>query len=60
MWQKIGGRKFFVAMSSIISCSLLTYFGYIHEGVYSAVMLGTIGAYIAGNVTQKVATPTTK
>lgn len=58
MLEKIGGRKFFIALSSIISCSALTYFGYIHEGVYSAVMLGTIGAYIAGNVTQKVATNT--
>lgn len=46
-------RKFIVAALSILSATGLCAFGLIHEGVYSAVMLGTAGAYMAANVTQK-------
>ena len=49
-------RKFILAVLAVLSASLLCLGGYIYEGVYSAVMLGTVGAYIAGNVTQKAVT----
>jgi hypothetical protein len=49
-------RKFILSVLSVLSASLLCLGGYIHEGVYSAVMLGTVGAYITGNVTQKAIT----
>lgn len=52
----LGGRKFLLSAAALMSASALTVGGYIHEGVYSAVLLGTVGAYIAGNVTQKSVT----
>lgn len=54
--QKLGGRKFLAALLSIASVTALMLLGKISDGVYSAVMLGTVGAYIAGNVSQKVFT----
>jgi len=54
-WQllkKLGGRKFALAFFNVLSASLLMWFGKIDPGVYSAVMIANIGAYIAGNVYQ--------
>ena len=49
----VGGRKFLATMASVASCTALAWFGRIDPGVYSVVMVATVGAYIAGNVTQK-------
>ena len=46
-------RKFIVAALSILSATGLCAFGLIHEGVYSAVVIACVSAYIAGNVTQQ-------
>lgn len=54
--QRVGGRKFVAALTSIASASLLCWFGHIADGVYSAVMIATVGAYITGNVAQKAVT----
>lgn len=51
--QRLGGRKFLVAMFSILSSSSLAWFGKIDPGVYSVVMVATAAAYITGNVVQK-------
>jgi len=52
---KVGGRKFLLSFLSLVSATALTYFGNISDGVYSAVVIATIGAYITGNVAQKSA-----
>lgn len=49
----LGGRKYILSLLSLISVSLLVYFGKISDGVYSTVMVSTVAAYIAGNVYQK-------
>lgn len=48
-----GGRKFVLALLSLTSATGLVWAGHIADGVYSAVVIATVGAYIAGNVMQK-------
>jgi hypothetical protein len=52
--NRLGGRKFLLATFSIASTSLLVYLGHISDGVYSAVVIATVGSYIGGNVAQKI------
>ena len=51
--NKIGGRKFLLSMCTLATTTWLTATGHVNEGVYSAVVIATCGAYIAGNVIQK-------
>lgn len=51
--EKHLSRKFILALMSVISASVLVYIGSIGDGVYSAVMLSTIAAYLTANVVQK-------
>jgi hypothetical protein len=46
-------RKFIVAILAMLSATALCALGHIHEGVYSTVMVATVGAYLAANVAQK-------
>ena len=48
----VGGRKFSLSVLSLLSSSLLVWFGKIDAGVYSAVVI-TVGSYITGNVFEK-------
>lgn len=48
----VGGRKFSLSVLSLLSSSLLVWFGKIDTGVYSAVVI-TVGSYITGNVFEK-------
>ena len=50
---RYASRKFIVAMAAIASASWLVYSGHIADGVYSAVVIATVGGYLAANVTQK-------
>lgn len=49
----VGGRKFVLAVLSLASATTLVWAGHIADGIYSAVMAVTVGAYISGNVIQK-------
>lgn len=46
-------RKFILAFFTLLSCTLLVWSDSISDGVYSAVVIATVGAYITGNVIQK-------
>lgn len=52
--DKFLSRKFIASMCALISAHFLVMFNHISDGVYSAVVIATIAAYIAGNVTQNV------
>lgn len=47
-------RKFILALLSLGSATWLVFERVITAGDYKVVVLGTVGAYIAGNVLQKV------
>ena len=51
---RLSSRKFILAVLSLISATGLVWSGHISDGVYSAVMLATVGAYVTANVVQKV------
>lgn len=51
--SRYGSRKFILALLSLVSASWLVACGAITPDVYRYVVLGTVGAYITGNVLQK-------
>jgi hypothetical protein len=51
-----GGRKYTLAAATLLINSGLVIGAYIPPTVYATVVLGTVGAYIAGNVIQKKTT----
>ena len=53
MIDTLGGRKFLLAVAAQVSCNVLVWAGKISGEVYSVVVLATVAAYIAGNVTQR-------
>ena len=50
---RYASRKFLLSAASLLSATGLVAFGMIADGVYSAVVIATVGAYITGNVAQK-------
>jgi hypothetical protein len=59
--NNVGGRKFILSMCALFSATALVACHRISDGVYSAVIACTVGAYIAGNVAQRInSSPTTK
>lgn len=50
----LGGRRFLLALGCGIATSILCWHGKISGDVYATVVIATVGAYIAGNVWQKV------
>lgn len=51
--MKFQSRKFILALLSLASATGLCLYGHISDGVYSAVVIATVGAYMTANVTQK-------
>lgn len=51
-----GGRRFVLAMGAGITTSVLQWFGKLDPAgnTYMLVVIGTVGAYLAANTTQKV------
>lgn len=47
-------RKFLLAVATLLLASLLVWFGHIEPLLWRDVVIATVGAYITGNVTQKV------
>lgn len=52
--NSFGGRKFLLTVGCAAVTTVLVWFGKIDASTFSLVILGTVGGYITGNVTQKV------
>ena len=48
------GRKFIITVGMLASAHWLMNYGHITANVYMYVILGTVAAYITGNVTQNI------
>jgi hypothetical protein len=53
----IGGRKFILTCGCHLISSFLLLVGKLDSGSYTTIILATVGAYLASNVTQKVKAP---
>jgi len=52
--NRFTSRKFILAFATLASATALVWFKHIADGVYSAVVIATVGAYLTANVGQKV------
>lgn len=53
MTDRLTSRKFLLAVAALVSLSVLCWFGKVDGGQFITGLLGTVGAYLAANVTQK-------
>lgn len=53
----IGGRRFLLTLGCGIASTALVWYGKISDDVFATVVIATVGAYIAGNVTQRIKAP---
>lgn len=53
----LGGRRFLLTLGCGVATTVLTWHSKIDGGVFATVIIATVGAYIAGNVTQKIKQP---
>jgi hypothetical protein len=53
-WNKLISTKFIATVGCGLVTSLLCWFGKIDGNVYATVIIATVGAFIVGDVTQKV------
>jgi hypothetical protein len=58
--ESYGGRRFLLTAVSGAGTFLLMWLGKISGEVYATVTIGTVAAYITGNVAQKIKAPGTK
>lgn len=50
---RLTSRKFLLAVLTLLSATALVWTGHIADGVYSAVVIACVGAYLAANVIAK-------
>lgn len=51
---RLTSRKFLLVLATLVTASVLLWFGHIEALIWRDVVVATVGAYIAANVTQKV------
>lgn len=53
MFCGVGGRKFLLTLTCELGCIALVWAGKISDYIFALVILGTVGAYIAGRSVHK-------
>jgi uncharacterized membrane protein YeaQ/YmgE (transglycosylase-associated protein family) len=53
-FNTFGGKRFALTIGAGIVSSLLLWFGKVASGDYAMIVLGTVGAYIAGSTMQQI------
>lgn len=52
-FDKLGGRRFILCVLAQVSMTALKWGGRIGDDTFGLVILGTVGVYVAGNVSQR-------
>lgn len=52
-YERWGGRRFLLCVSTQVSVTTLKWAGKIGDEVFGLVILGTVGAFVAGNIAQR-------
>lgn len=55
--ETFGGRRFLLTLGCGVACSVLLWFGKLTDASFTMIIMGTVGAYIAANTTQKIKAP---
>ena len=52
-WSSFLENRFVLCVGCSAVCSLLLWFGKLSDGSYTAIIMATVGAYIAGGVVER-------
>ena len=52
--ETFGGRRFLLTLGCGVACSALLWFEKLTDGSFTAIIMSTVGVYIAANTTQKI------
>lgn len=52
-YERWGGRRFLLCVATQVSMTALKWAGKIGDEVFGLVILGTVGAFVAGNIAQR-------
>lgn len=56
-FDRFGGRRFLLVVSTQISLTALQWAGKLGDETFGLVIIATVGAYITGNTLQKIKAP---
>lgn len=53
-WRNFLETRFVLCVGAGAVCSILLWFGKLDSGSYTAIIMGTVGAYVAGGAIERV------
>lgn len=55
--ETFGGRRFILTVGCGAMCSFLLWHGKLTDPSFTFIIMGTVGAYVAANTTEKIKAP---